>query len=66
MVLVVITGVIGKVFTLIKTVVFVSVMGTVFVVDPVVMVDDVTARNELADSWFLGARLSSPGHVVVV
>ena len=47
------------------TVVFVSVTGTVFIVDLDVMVVDVTA-HPVSGKMFLGAHISSPGHVVVV
>lgn len=41
----------GIVVMVVMTVVFVSVTGTVFIVEPVVMVVDVTAQSVLADKF---------------
>ena len=52
--------------TLVMTVVFVSVTGTVFVVEPVVMTVDVTAQFRSVNNPSPGVQQCSLGHVVVV
>ena len=55
----------GIVVTLVMTVVLVLVIGTVFTVDPVVIVADVTA-NQISGQSSEGVQPFIPGHVVVV